>query len=141
MPYRVAVIGVPGRRKSAAACWRFGKQRQWTGWLESGGKPPHSMRWRAQFGNSCKIELRLAQELGQDQAKAVGDTHERCVPTPPDERAMDLYNNNIGRRLGTAGADCNAPCFAAGQDGTLQTSPGGIPPSIPYGSRPYVSGH
>jgi hypothetical protein len=81
----------------------------------------------------CLWSCRMTQELGADQAQRVTDTHERCEPNnPKDEEAMDQANNAAGRRLAAPGVDCNAACFEAVRDGTLQTTRGGTAPPIPY---------
>ena len=80
----------------------------------------------------CFWSCRMAQEIGADQAKEVGDTHERCTKNnPPGEEAMDQANNAKGRGFGTPGANCLDACMQAAQNGTLQTSPGGTPPANP----------
>jgi RHS repeat-associated protein len=80
----------------------------------------------------CFWSCRMAQEIGADQAKQVGDTHERCSPNPANEEAMDQANNATGRGFGTPGANCGDACMQAVRDGTLQTSPDGTPPLNPY---------
>jgi hypothetical protein len=80
----------------------------------------------------CYWSCRMAQEIEKDQAKDVGDIHEACGNNPPGEIAMDLINNEIGRGFGIQGADCHTKCLNAAKNGTLQTSPGGTPPSPIY---------
>jgi hypothetical protein len=65
----------------------------------------------------------MAQEIGTDQAKKIGDIHEECNPGPAGETAMDLANNASGRALGVPGADCNAACLGAVAAGGLVTTP------------------
>ncbi|MFN3409353.1 MAG: RHS repeat domain-containing protein, partial [Limisphaerales bacterium] len=70
----------------------------------------------------CLWSCRMAQEIGRERAKAVGDIHERCGRNRPAAEAMDLANNAIGIGLGTPGADCRSLCHQAAVDGTLQIS-------------------
>ncbi len=42
---------------------------------------------------------KITKHAGADAAKRFGDAHERSVVNKPGERLMDLYNNDIGRRL------------------------------------------
>lgn len=41
----------------------------------------------------------VTREFGPAEAKAFGDAHEVSVPNKPEERLMDLYNNQVGREL------------------------------------------
>ena len=71
----------------------------------------------------CFWSCRMAQEIGADQAKSVGDTHEACGGGSAGSTAMDLANNATGRGFGTPGADCNQSCMGGVQNGGLQTTP------------------
>jgi hypothetical protein len=42
----------------------------------------------------------MAQKLGVEEAKQFGDAHEDFPGNPCDERDMDFYNNDVGRRVG-----------------------------------------
>ncbi len=80
----------------------------------------------------CYWSCRMAQEIGAGQAQTVGNIHEECGGNPPGETAMDLNNNASGRGFGAPGANCGTACMGAVNSGTLQTSPGGTPPSLIY---------
>jgi RHS repeat-associated protein len=79
----------------------------------------------------CYWSCRMAQEIGIDQAKKVGDNHEDCGNNNPAATAMDLHNNGIGRILGTSGNDCEKSCKDALKQGTLQDSLKPIPSIAP----------
>ena len=67
----------------------------------------------------------MAQALGKDQAKVVGDNHEICAANDRDEdQSMDLFNNQIGRDLMSEG-DCADSCMMALVSDMLQIEPGG----------------
>jgi hypothetical protein len=80
----------------------------------------------------CYWSCSMAQEIGSENAKLVGDIHELCGHGPPDEDAMDYNNNSIGRRLGRLGANCPTACFSAVKYGTLQIWPGEAPRRKPH---------
>ena len=42
---------------------------------------------------------RLADKFGEDIAKHLMDEYERRHPNPPDEKNMDLWNNDVGRQV------------------------------------------
>ena len=42
----------------------------------------------------------MAKSMGADAAAAYGNAHEVSNPDPAAERAMDLYNNAMGRAFG-----------------------------------------
>lgn len=68
----------------------------------------------------------MANSMGAAKAKAWGDAHEDYPENPPDEKQMDLYNNQIGRQIGTTHSrdDIFEAVRAALQSGQLQTSLG-----------------
>jgi len=69
----------------------------------------------------CYWSCRMVQELGKDQAKEIGDNHERCdFGQPQDERDMDEHNNAQGRAV-KQGEDCQSHCLNLLEDGSLQT--------------------
>lgn len=72
----------------------------------------------------CYWSCLMAQKLGADQAKDVGDIHEKCGNNKAGETAMDLNNNHTGIVFGESGADCHTRCFNAALTGALQTKPG-----------------
>ena len=79
----------------------------------------------------CIWSCDLANSLGVDQAKKVGDLHERYGKGPEAEQCMDLKNNEEGR--GAAGAgNCSTSCMGLLGGGALQTTPGGTMPSNVY---------
>jgi hypothetical protein len=75
--------------------------------------------------------MRSVQEFIADIADWIGDAHERAS-NPPSERAMDLFNNKIGRDLALNlenGDDFSVkPILRAIKDGHLQLSPFTIAP-------------
>ena len=71
----------------------------------------------------CFWNCRMAQDIGKNQAKKVGDIHEDCGSGPPGENNMDLNNNRVGRSLGNKGVDCAAACRRALNNGSLVKSP------------------
>ena len=62
----------------------------------------------------CYWSCTMTQEIGEDQAKEVGDMHEACG----DNSAFDYASNASGRRIGTSGADCTFECAAQALGGT-----------------------
>ena len=65
----------------------------------------------------------MTQEIGEDQAKDVGDIHEECeLGQPLGEKKMDLLNNAHGRN-GGIGGDCLGYCQNLLNNGTLCTKP------------------
>ena len=75
--------------------------------------------------------FRVTQELGPEFAKQAGDAHEISAVDPLEERLMDLYNNNVGRRLaidpGNKGRPAEDVVFEALRNGRLQTRPFTLP--------------
>ena len=71
----------------------------------------------------CFWSCRMAQELGKDKSKTVGDVHEQCGNGPAKENAMDQFNNAKGRDLATSAGGCKKECLDATTNGTLKTSP------------------
>jgi RHS repeat-associated protein len=80
----------------------------------------------------CLWSCRMTQELCEEDARDVGNIHEEYGNNPPGVTAMDLHNNSIGRSIGASGGDCKTGCMNAIKNGSLQTTPGGIPPSNIY---------
>lgn len=79
---------------------------------------------------SCK----MTKDLGEDQAEKVGNVHEIYGENPPEETAMDLKNNSVGRQLAKDPKDCKASVWDALGKGELQTAPAPVagPPKITY---------
>lgn len=71
----------------------------------------------------CYWNCRMAQEIGGDQAQAVGDLHELCSNNNAKESTMDYANNAVGRSYGTVGADCGSLCKGGIANGDLQLAP------------------
>lgn len=46
-----------------------------------------------------------ARDVGEKKAKRFGDAHEAVEGQPDVELEMDLYNNEVGRRVGAANPD------------------------------------
>ena len=70
---------------------------------------------------------RMTEDLGPDAAKRFADAHEITVPTPDGDRLMDLFNNNLGRRLALDPANKGRPAedvvLEAIKKGQAQTQP------------------
>lgn len=70
---------------------------------------------------------RMTVLVGPHLAKKFGDAHEVSSPTPNGARLMDLYNNNVGRRLAIDPANQNRNpddvILEALQAGKLQVRP------------------
>lgn len=82
----------------------------------------------------CYWSCLMAEQIGPAKAKIVGDIHEACEKrNPPDEEAMDQFNNSFGRQLGVRGLNCHDQCFWAASTGWTQNSPSGSPPSGTWG--------
>ena len=81
----------------------------------------------------------MTEKLGPDAAKKFGDGHEITDPTPDGDRLMDLFNNNLGRRLALDPANKGRPAedvvLEAMKKGDAQTQPfktrSTPPPGIP----------
>jgi len=86
-------------------------------------------RWKTDAFRHCYWSCRMTQEMTAHIAKTIGTIHEDCTPNnPAGERAMDEFNNAVGRRLGSKrGTNCKSACSRALRDGELQLSPGGEP--------------
>jgi RHS repeat-associated protein len=73
------------------------------------------------------FSYRLTQEIGDKAAKGWGDAHERSVPNPTRETAMDLWNNAVGRELArdpaNLGRDAASVIFDAYRNGLLRIEP------------------
>lgn len=54
----------------------------------------------------------MAQKIGAEAAKRFGDAHENFPGNPCEERDMDFYNNDVGRRVGSSNpkGDCGQLC-------------------------------
>jgi RHS repeat-associated protein len=81
----------------------------------------------------------MAQYLGPDEAKKFADAHERPGGNA-DERAMDLWNNVVGRSIGAANRNADegtivslvAQAYLGGQLRVLrQSGSGPVPPGTP----------
>lgn len=76
----------------------------------------------------CLWNCLMAQDIGVEDAKVVGDLHEICRDTSLKNSAastqMDLWNNEVGRGYGAvAGVNCSAECMKGlEKEGDLQTS-------------------
>ncbi len=82
---------------------------------------------------------RMTEDVGPDAAKRFGDAHEITVRGPDGDRLMDLFNNNLGRRLALDPANKGRPAedvvLEAIKKGDAQTQPfktrSTPPPGIP----------
>lgn len=70
---------------------------------------------------------KMAKRIGPEAAKRFGDAHEISAVNDPEERLMDLYNNEIGRRLAVDPRNRTRPdeevVMEALRDGVLRTKP------------------
>ena len=68
---------------------------------------------------------KMAKEMGQDTAKRFADAHEITSPNEDEERLMDLYNNEVARRLaadpGNRGRADEKVVLEALREGKLRT--------------------
>ena len=72
----------------------------------------------------CYWSCRMAQEIGKEQAKQIGDIHEDCAEKqPPGEEAMDRHNNAKGVELGDDKNDCKSGCIGLLERGELRKKP------------------
>lgn len=49
----------------------------------------------------CFWSAMNARDQGKELAKQFGDAHEDFVGNPPNEKTMDLHNNNVGYEIGS----------------------------------------
>lgn len=63
---------------------------------------PQASTWNTELDaiRHCLWSALMARRFGQDFAKACADAHEARGNNVPGELAMDLHNNEVGRRLG-----------------------------------------
>ncbi len=69
----------------------------------------------------CLWSCDMANTIGQNSAKSVGDIHEAWSSGPRREVLMDLFNNEVGRRYSGSGRTCAAACMSGVGDGSLST--------------------
>ena len=71
----------------------------------------------------CYVSCCMAQKIGADAARKIGDAHEEDAKNPHCEKEMDLNNNATGRWLGASkpNGDCGTLCGSA----PLQQQPSG----------------
>ena len=103
---RAYAIGMEARSEAEWVAAKFHLQGQYDG------------EWDA--FRHCYWSCRLAQELGDDQARLVGENHETCGENTPEASSMDLQNNAVGRSLEPNG-NCRDSCMAALEEGDLRT--------------------
>lgn len=88
----------------------------------------------------CVWNCCMARQISEHYAKVIADLHEECGNNPVEEQSMDLFNNDIGRKLGSSAGSwrCEDACMSAFNAGGLQTSPGGRakPPNGDYPTYP-----
>jgi hypothetical protein len=88
---------------------------------------PGSHNGQADAVRHCTWSCSMAQELGTDQAKLVGDIHELKGnsaygggrPQPLSEFIMDSWNNQIGRDIAPSSQSCSSSCVDALNSGKL----------------------
>jgi hypothetical protein len=61
----------------------------------------------------CYWAALLARDIGEQDAKEYLDAHEDWADNPPDEKAMDTYNNGQGIAIGKLDAKASDPQLAA----------------------------
>lgn len=69
----------------------------------------------------CFWSCRMAQVIGPEQARLIGNVHEECNPGTAAATSMDQHNNAAGRAMGTPGANCAQSCADGTVNGALQT--------------------
>lgn len=79
----------------------------------------------------CLWSCEMSRAIGSNQAKKIGDMHEKYSDAP-GEICMDLNNNAAGRGASDEPAACSSSCTGLVKSGKLQTSPGGSPPNKIY---------
>ncbi len=67
------------------------------------GNDGHRDAFRHAYWNAL-----MAKEFGQDWARAYGTAHEGLPDNPANREAMDLYNNQVGRRISAEHPDASA---------------------------------
>ncbi|WP_430397674.1 DUF6973 domain-containing protein [Ferrovibrio sp.] len=74
----------------------------------------------------------MTKYLGADTAKKYGDAHERIPNNPTGEKAMDLFNNAVGRQLALEAKQSNVSArqvvLEALRNGRLRTRPVSVAP-------------
>lgn len=68
----------------------------------AGAEDGHQDAFRHAYWNA-----RMTQEFGLEFATAFGTAHEGVPDNPSDREAMDLYNNEVGRRIASAHPDAS----------------------------------
>ena len=77
----------------------------------------------------CTWSCLMAQRIGTDQARLIGDNHEVWGASNPAENQMDLFNNRIGRELGsTTALTCPVACKVALYNNLRVLTPSGPQP-------------
>ena len=68
----------------------------------------------------CYWSCLMAKEIGDEQAKEIGDIHENCASNQDSaEASMDFHNNAKGREVAVKG-NCEEGCKEALKEGVLQ---------------------
>lgn len=75
----------------------------------------------------CYWSALLARDIGESNARSFTNAHENYSANPPKERAMDLFNNNVGIGIGArhpkaTNANMSIHCQAALSAGSLMTN-------------------
>lgn len=68
----------------------------------TGAEDGHQDAFRHAYWNALMV-----QRFGSDWATKFGTAHERLAGNPADREAMDLYNNEIGRRIAEQNSDAS----------------------------------
>ena len=105
--------------------------------------PPPYERWGgAAAWEHCVWSCEVAKEGGSRCAKLAGWLKEEWPPWKPQDpskRAMDDWNNDVGRRIGLAGGDCKAGCDVM-FDELMWLKPVYHVPGLPPPWRPPITG-
>jgi len=62
--------------------------------------PVHIVNGRSDAFQHCYWAALLTRDVGMNQAKGFTDAHEKWPGNPPEDKAMDLYNNARGIAIG-----------------------------------------
>ncbi|QZN82242.1 RHS domain-containing protein [Stenotrophomonas sp. DR822] len=68
----------------------------------------------------CTWSCQMARDIGEENARLIGDNHELWGADSPGGRQMDLNNNAIGRDLSSMSGACSANCLEAAKNDALE---------------------
>ncbi len=101
------LVGLSGFRDIAREAFAEGERRFPDNPLPAGIPADRAREWQGNDGHRDAFRhaywsARLAQEYGPDWARAFTTAHEGLPGNFANREAMDLYNNNVGVRIGAA---------------------------------------